>query len=184
MDKFVIRKRLPLEDKTQKTISTTNICKPSIKDILNVNPSRDMLYKSNSSGHQVNESRRSSTHYWEYRHKKLHQQKPETISKVLKGVVVYIDGYLDLNMSDLDFKKLIQKHGGEVSYTLARRKVTHLICRNLSASKTQKHFQTKSKVKVVTPNWIIDSIDKGKQLSESRFLALKEQTNHVLDNIF
>ncbi|ORY01397.1 hypothetical protein K493DRAFT_298401 [Basidiobolus meristosporus CBS 931.73] len=114
MDKFVIRKRYPLQEKTTKTLSTENVSKPSIKELLNVGPCKDTLYKSNSTGHQTNESQRRTHHYWEYRHKKLQQQKPEIVSRVLKGVVVYVDGYLNLTMSDLEFKKLIQKHGGEL----------------------------------------------------------------------
>lgn len=41
--------------------------------------------------------------------------------------------------------------------------MTHVICENLSGSKTDKALRSSSHVKYVRPEWILDSIKKGKR---------------------
>ncbi|KAI9279684.1 BRCT domain-containing protein [Umbelopsis sp. AD052] len=115
------------------------------------------------------------------REQKLQSQFPERCSNIFNGVNIYINGWTGDN-KDLQLKQLVAKHGGNVSYALAQRKVTHVIVqRNVCASKLQKYLHVRSNLtKVVTTEWITDSIANGKRLSEWKYRVLKDETQHDL----
>lgn len=64
-----------------------------------------------------------------------------------------------------------------ISYALAQRKVTHVIVqRNVCASKLHQYLHVRSNLtKVVTSEWITDSIANGKRLSEWKYRVLKDE---------
>ncbi|KAJ3045943.1 hypothetical protein HDV00_006209 [Rhizophlyctis rosea] len=82
-------------------------------------------------------------------------------------------------MDDLEFRKLVQEHGGNISPMLAIRSVTHMICTRLCDRKIEKLRNTKS-LKIVRPQWVLDSIQNGKRLAEKGYFVLNEETQTSL----
>lgn len=68
------------------------------------------------------------------------------------------------------------------SYALAQRKVTHIIVQtNLSGSKLQQYLTVcRNLTKVVSSEWIMDSIANGKRLSEWKYRVLKDEVLAIL----
>lgn len=136
-------------------------------------------YVSCSSGHQHSDgrSRESLNNYATTRSGKLKAQgeKPETT--ILAGIKVYINGVTTPIIGNLELIKLIQRNGGEVKYNFSKRGCTHIICLSgLSASKTHKEMSSRSNTKIVSPQWILDSVDEGKKLAESKYWTLESRT--------
>ncbi|ORY06463.1 DNA repair protein [Basidiobolus meristosporus CBS 931.73] len=84
-------------------------------------------------------------------------------SKILKGVAVHVNGYT--SPSTQEIKKLLFRNGGTFEQYFSRSKVTHVIASNLPLAKVQ----TFKNVKVVKPNWLVDSIAEGKILDWRRY---------------
>ncbi|KAJ9120597.1 hypothetical protein QFC22_002526 [Naganishia vaughanmartiniae] len=95
-------------------------------------------------------------------------------SRIFAGLTFYLNGYTGPRISDLELKRLIAVHGGNVSY-LANSSCTHvLITKNLSASKTQKFLDSASSIrggkrKVVHVDWVLDSVAQRKRLDETSY---------------
>lgn len=73
-----------------------------------------------ATGHQRSDGRKHQTEYLESRSSKLKEQLPERhpdATDVLRGVRVYIDGYISVT-TDIEMKKLVVLAGGEVSLVL------------------------------------------------------------------
>ncbi|KAH8554609.1 BRCT domain-containing protein [Umbelopsis sp. PMI_123] len=143
---------------------------------------KDALYKAHSNGHQRrSEGSTPSLSWMHMREQKIQSQFPDRSSDIFKGVNIYINGWTGDN-KDLRLKKLVAKHGGNVSYALAQRKVTHVIVQNnVCASKLHKHLHVRSNLtKVVNSDWIMDSIANGKRLSEWKYRVLKDETQQDL----
>ncbi len=70
-----------------------------------------------ATGHQRSDGRGNQKPYMELRGKKLRAQLPDTPSareaKVLTGVRVYIDGYLE-DTTDIEMKRIVTLNGGQV----------------------------------------------------------------------
>lgn len=70
-----------------------------------------------ATGHQRSDGRGNHKPYLASRGKKLAEQLPEQSSNpeanVLRGVRVYIDGYL-ANSTDIEMKRIVKLAGGEV----------------------------------------------------------------------
>jgi len=133
-----------------------------------------------ATGHQRSERRVNQKNYWESRNEKLAQQLPEKPSgsegNVLRGVRVYINGYLD-GTTDIEMKRIVTLAGGQVMHTASG--ATHILTsQQLSASKTHKLLTTRSKIKVqvVKPEWITDSIEAGKRMQEREYAVIKDTT--------
>ncbi|CAO3686283.1 unnamed protein product [Umbelopsis ramanniana] len=141
------------------------------------------MYNANSTGHQRRSGGTvpSSSSWMQKREQKIQAQFPEHCSNIFNGVNIYINGWTGDN-KDLQLKQLVAKHGGNVSYALAQRKVTHVIVqRNVCASKLHKYLHVRSNLtKVVTSEWITDSIANGKRLSEWKYRVLKDETQRDL----
>lgn len=70
-----------------------------------------------ATGHQRSDGRVNQTLYLQSRSKKLEEQLPERRidgTGVLRGVSVYIDGYISAT-TDIEMKKLVALAGGEIS---------------------------------------------------------------------
>lgn len=72
---------------------------------------------STATGHQRSEGRGNHKPYLEARSKKLEEQLPASDSapetNVLRGVRVYINGYL-ANSTDIEMKRIVKLAGGDV----------------------------------------------------------------------
>ena len=69
-----------------------------------------------ATGHQRSDGRANQTQYLKTRTKKLEDQLPERPSdpvSVLRGVRVYIDGYIECT-TDIEMKRFVSLAGGEV----------------------------------------------------------------------
>ncbi|KXS11055.1 DNA repair protein [Gonapodya prolifera JEL478] len=92
-----------------------------------------------------------------------HVQDSEAESGVLKGIKVYIDGWTNPPAHDL--KKMILKAGGEHEQYFRKSVCTHVVASNITARKVVEW----GTVKIVTPNWITDSVAAGKILPWNRY---------------
>ncbi|KAF2206397.1 hypothetical protein CERZMDRAFT_89334 [Cercospora zeae-maydis SCOH1-5] len=104
--------------------------------------------------------------------------------QIFTSLTIYING-CTAPLSDHKLKHLISTHGGNMSISLGRRTVTHVILGKINANggcggglagtKIQKEITTVrgKSVKFVTAEWIVDSIKAGKRLPESRYEAMK-----------
>ncbi|KZT42893.1 hypothetical protein SISSUDRAFT_1040753 [Sistotremastrum suecicum HHB10207 ss-3] len=99
-----------------------------------------------------------------------------TESNVLSGVRVYINGFL-AGTTDMEMKRTVQLAGGRILNTPSG--ASHILTsQGLNLSKVHKHFHGKprSTVHVVKPEWVSDSIQAGKKLSEWDYQILKDST--------
>ncbi|OSX60183.1 hypothetical protein POSPLADRAFT_1058358 [Postia placenta MAD-698-R-SB12] len=141
-----------------------------------------------ATGHQRSDRRVNQKSYWESRSEKLAQQLPEKPSgrdaKVLSNVLVYINGYLD-GTTDTEMKRIVTLAGGQILHTASG--ATHILTsQQLSGAKTQKLLTTrsKSKVHVVKPEWVTDSIGAGKRLSERGYSVINDTTTRNIADMF
>ncbi|KAI0663305.1 hypothetical protein C8Q70DRAFT_957422 [Cubamyces menziesii] len=129
-----------------------------------------------ATGHQRGEGRGPGKSYWDARTKKLADQLPEKPvdgAQVLRNVRIYINGYLE-NTTDIEMKRIVTLAGGQVMHTASG--ATHILTsQQLNGSKTQKLLTSKSKtiVHVVRPEWVTDSIEAGKRLTEREYSVIK-----------
>ncbi|KAJ9092445.1 hypothetical protein QFC21_006827 [Naganishia friedmannii] len=106
-------------------------------------------------------------------------------SRIFAGLTFYLNGYTGPRISDLELKRLIAVHGGNVSY-LANSSCTHvLITKNLSASKTQKFLDSASSIrggkrKVVHVDWVLDSVAQRKRLDETSYNVIVNKAQPTL----
>lgn len=88
----------------------------------------------------------------------------EIQSDIFRGCIIYVTGYTNPPLNEL--KRLITMHGGIHSqFFEGKRTITHIISTGLSHSKKQQF----AKFKVVRPEWITESIQKGRMLPWSDF---------------
>ncbi|KAJ3171754.1 hypothetical protein HDU87_008296 [Geranomyces variabilis] len=157
MDKFVVRKKRKCDDK----IPPENPPKMPIRAF------DTTFYTHSGCGHQVYSGVRQAN-YIQVRRQKLAKQGPEPVSDLLKGVKVYINGYM--GMDDLELRHLVVQHGGKIAMGLALRTVTHLVCTSLCEKKKHALLNGKiASVKVVRKEWILDSIQQSKKLPENSY---------------
>ncbi|KAF9464412.1 hypothetical protein BDZ94DRAFT_1256384 [Collybia nuda] len=137
---------------------------------------------STSTGHQVSEGQRDRRLYFEDRQEKLtHQWSVESPvandeHQVLKNVRVYINGVLS-GTTDIEMKRIIIRAGGQVVLTATA--CTHILTsQHLSGSKTQRIItsRSRSRVQVVKPEWVFDSIAAGKKRPEREYEVIKDTT--------
>ncbi|KAI0723173.1 hypothetical protein C8Q76DRAFT_615315 [Earliella scabrosa] len=137
-----------------------------------------------ATGHQRSEGRGPAMPYIKARVRKLAAQLPETETHVLRGVRVYINGYLD-NTTDIEMKRIVSLAGGQMQHTASG--ATHILTsQQLSGAKTHKFLTTKSKhvVHVVRPEWVTDSIEAGRRLSERDYLVVQNASVGKITDMF
>lgn len=96
-------------------------------------------------------------------------EKNKTGGGVLTGVTVWVDGYTRPGREEL--RCIIGENGGffEV-YPTGR--VTHIVAESLAAAtrlRLKKNENGRRKVRVVTPKWVVESVEKGRRLPEAEF---------------
>ncbi|KAH3756403.1 DNA repair protein [Pelomyxa schiedti] len=94
------------------------------------------------------------------------------VDAIFKDVRVWVDGYTD--PPALQIKHLIRRHGGEY-YHYPSSSVTHIIATTLCDSKVT---TLKPTTKVVRPEWITTSIERGKLLDWRQF-SLNPVNQHI-----
>lgn len=143
-----------------------------------------------STGHQVsngghNRIASNRRAYLDDRAEKLAVQKGETKgaptdSQVLRGVRIYINGYLR-GTTDIELKRLAARAGATTLPTPSG--ATHIVTSMpLSGSKTHKFLTGKARApaQVVQPEWVTESIDAGKRLSERRYAVVQDKTTRTM----
>lgn len=106
--------------------------------------------------------------------------------QIFSGLTFYINGSTAPHMSDHRLKQLLSLHGGQLSISLGRRSVTHVILAKpgsqgescgggLAATKIQKEISQKGgkAIRFVSAEWAVESVKAGKRLAESRFEGMK-----------
>ncbi|RPD67300.1 hypothetical protein L226DRAFT_519191 [Lentinus tigrinus ALCF2SS1-7] len=137
-----------------------------------------------ATGHQRSEGRGPGQPYIKARYRKLANQLPESSTQVLQGVRIYINGYLETT-TDIEMKRIVTLAGGQVMHTASG--ATHILTsQQLNGSKTQKLLTAKSKhiVHVVRPEWVMDSIDAGRRLSEREYSVVKDTSAMKITDMF
>jgi BRCT domain, a BRCA1 C-terminus domain len=99
--------------------------------------------------------------------------------RIFRSLTLYLNGStLSSGISDHKLKSLFVQHGGSISIALGRRTVTHVVLGScgggIAAGKIQREVAKVGgvSVKYVTVKWVVDSIECGKRLPESRYQAL------------
>ncbi|KAI6047437.1 hypothetical protein EDC04DRAFT_622229 [Pisolithus marmoratus] len=140
-----------------------------------------------TTGHQRGERRGhcGARQYFDDRNKKLAaQREEEPTTGVLRGVRVYISGYIS-STTDIEMKRIVALAGGTTVRVPSG--ATHILTsQQLSGSKTHKLLTSKrgNLVHVVKPEWVTDCIKAGKRLQESRYaVALASTTRNLVDMI-
>jgi len=88
-------------------------------------------------------------------------------------------GYLGETITALKLNKLINTNGGNTTPYLRKNIVTHVICTNLAGTKVQQILDLKktSRIQIVKPEWILDSIAQGKKLSTSNYHVMDQKVH-------
>jgi len=142
-----------------------------------------------ATGHQRSDGGRANQkEYMESRSKKLKDQLPDKLAgpdgRILQGVCVYINGYLE-DTTDIEMKRIVTLAGGQAMLTASG--ATHILTsQQLSGSKTHKLLTTKTKIKVhvVRPEWVIDSIEAKTRLPERDYSVIKNNAVADLATMF
>ncbi|KAL4785189.1 hypothetical protein BJX76DRAFT_356360 [Aspergillus varians] len=117
-----------------------------------------------------------------------------TESTILWGTTVYVNGRTAPLVSDHKLKRLLVAHGATLALSMSRR-VTHVIIGKpnsgpgrggagggLAAGKIQKEIQRGGcrGVRVVGVDWVLESVNSGKRLPETRFAVNLSNQRSVL----
>ena len=104
--------------------------------------------------------------------------------RIFSGLTIYLNGSTAPLVGDHKLKHLLVQHGANISITLGRRTVTHVIlgetkdvsggAKGLAAGKIQKEMTRVGGkgVKYVNVHWVLESIKTGRRLPEAQFSAL------------
>ncbi|KAE9354421.1 hypothetical protein PF008_g4532 [Phytophthora fragariae] len=98
-------------------------------------------------------------------------------SNIFKGCRVVFNGRTG-KVSSYYLAKLVQKHGGNVASMLTATRVTHMVGSNLNGSKADKVIKVLTKVKFVSPEWILKSVKQKKRQPEHEYLVYKDKVSH------
>ncbi|KAK8869657.1 hypothetical protein IAR55_000225 [Kwoniella newhampshirensis] len=145
--------------------------------------SRTDHFVSCSTGHQQSNREGGSAGamtYWQVRTAQMDRQSREKQSDLLKGCLFYINGTTGPKVSNIQLRNLITTNGGRFS-PVQTASCTHIIANGgLSGSKSQKHIDGQGgrgaarRAKVVSVEWVIDSVEKGVKLSEAGYSMIKD----------
>jgi hypothetical protein len=109
-----------------------------------------------------------------------------TYPQIFSNLTFYINGSTAPHISDHKLKHLLSLHGGNLSISLGRKSVTHVIIGKpgsagegcgggLAGTKIQKEVsrQRGKALHFVTAEWVVQSAKAGKRLAESRLKGMK-----------
>ncbi|OZJ05683.1 hypothetical protein BZG36_01448 [Bifiguratus adelaidae] len=88
----------------------------------------------------------------------LQRQTPDEFPPIFRGLTIHVNGYT--NPSHAELRRLIVQRDGDFQHYLSKSKVTNIVASNLTYSKMHEFRM----YKIVTPNWIIDSVTAGRLL--------------------
>ncbi|XP_070770929.1 DNA repair protein REV1 [Enoplosus armatus] len=97
------------------------------------------------------------------------KQKEGACSNIFRGVSIYVNGYTEPSADEL--RRLMMLHGGQFHIYYSRSKTTHIIANNLPNCKIQ---ELKGE-KVISPEWITDSIKAGRLLPYLQYQLYAKQ---------
>merc|ERR1712013_788924 len=92
------------------------------------------------------------------------QNKTDQKSNIFAGISIWVNGYTSPSSDEL--KRLVCENGGSYMQFFSKTHVTHTIATNLPDSKIK---NMKKNDKVMSPRWIVDSVEKGKLLPEDSY---------------
>ncbi|KAJ8086798.1 hypothetical protein PM082_005623 [Marasmius tenuissimus] len=184
--------RLP-DDVTASSSSVTKLLLKTLDDEANPITHSDIGLRSDhvvsmAGGHQHSEGRHRT--YNEERTRKLAEQAEVAKStsgsgsQVLRGVKVYINGFL-AGTTDIEMKRIVLEAGGVVLSTASG--ATHILTSQpLSGSKTHKILTKKARIQVhvVKPEWVFDSIKAGKRRLERPYYIITNTTTNKLHDMW
>ncbi len=108
-------------------------------------------------------------------------------SELFRNVVVYINGYTGSGVTNRELIRLVHAHGGSVYYNMCAA-VTHTVSTMaLSGKKTDDHLRRRSASggsRLVTPQWVLDSIERGRRMPERDYAVFHESTQGDLRKVF
>lgn len=97
--------------------------------------------------------------------------------QIFRNLTFYFNGSTAPLVSDHKIKQLFVQHGGNASFALGRRTVTHVVLGNtcgggLASGKFNKEITTVGGkgIKYVTAQWVLDSVAKGIRQPEARYV--------------
>jgi len=102
-------------------------------------------------------------------------------SDLMKGVVIHVSGIT--NPSREEIRKLIIQHGGRYETYFDPSIVTHFMVSNVSFARYKQLAKQNTHVNVVTPDWLVRSIDAKLRLPVVYFVpnSIREQSQKRLD---
>ncbi|KAL0210746.1 hypothetical protein P9112_009044 [Eukaryota sp. TZLM1-RC] len=127
-----------------------------------------------------------SRSYWDVRLEKLEKQKEEATSDLFKDCSFYFNGRTGCSVGSHHLTKICQRNGGTVTPHFSCKRVSHVICTNLSSSKTTDALTRNApgrmkKIHYITGQWILDSIQLGRLVSEQPYCVLPKRKNTIKD---
>lgn len=140
----------------------------------------DLVIQSASTGHQNGGG--GGSRWLQERTRQLAQQAAPALERgILRNTIIYVNGYTG-ETSIRELKALIQTNGGQVClYPSA--KTTHIVATNLSGQKSEAFLKSKAnKTKVVSPEWVVESSQRGRRLPEGNFRVVESETQPSLLN--
>lgn len=117
--------------------------------------------------------------YFRIREDKLASQAPKAKSAILHGCTFYFTGLK--SRSQMALSRRVWRHGATVLSMWERRSVTHVVCDNLAAGKIQKEISQRGsatawKGVVVRPEWVENSLRKGKMLPTDEYRVVRDES--------
>ena len=143
-------------------------------------------------------------------------QRPESSSDIFKNCCIYFDGRVDIGgmqcvqtkrrnggpspiplfrhcpvltggLSAYALSKVARLHGATVNPRLAKRRVTHVVCTQLSGAKERHALRDASSAHavvqyIVQPSWITESVAAGRRLQECQFSLMKKISQQFGNN--
>ncbi|OQR96010.1 Rab1 family GTPase (PiYpt1), partial [Thraustotheca clavata] len=106
------------------------------------------------------------------------------MSSIFQGCNLYFNGRTG-NVSSYYLTKMAMEHGASISIMHRKTRVTHIVAMNLNGSKTEALLRSGGKILCVHPDWVTDSIKKGKRQPEFKYLIYKDATaTSTIKNFF
>lgn len=109
------------------------------------------------------------TEYFRHKQRKLHENEQLTDRKslIFDNCKIYITGRTDPSSEEL--KRLIVENGGSIcNFFSTKGNATHIVCESLTLRKNELY----ENCKVVTPRWVVESVEKGKLLNWTNYNAI------------
>ena len=123
----------------------------------------------------------SFSEYMNLKENKLRQQFcAPAEGKIFHGVVIHVNGRTEPPIEEL--RHLVLAHGGGFEQYYSSQRVTHFICTHVAHAKIANFVKRQRGLKVIRPEWIIDSVKQGRMQEEFPYrLYIDEKHAATLD---